>query len=87
MRTSDYVYDRDLELALELSRQSYKEESRKRRENAYAQDLICWDDVEKNTQEVNECNADIRSRCLTYTHTFPYSFFFFFFLSKFKRSV
>ncbi|KAK6109822.1 Phosphatidylinositol 3- and 4-kinase family protein [Brugia pahangi] len=71
MRTSDYVYDRDLELALELSRQSYKEESRKRRENAYAQDLICWDDVEKNTQEVNECNADIRSRCLTYTHTFP----------------
>lgn len=71
MRTSDYVYDRDLELALELSRQSYKEESRKRRENAYAQDLICWDDVEKNTQEVNECNSDIRSRCLTYTHTFP----------------
>uniref|UniRef100_A0A0R3S5X0 phosphatidylinositol 3-kinase n=1 Tax=Elaeophora elaphi TaxID=1147741 RepID=A0A0R3S5X0_9BILA len=73
MATNDYVYDKDLELALELSRQSYEEESRNRRENAYAQDLICWDD-EKNSanEEVNKLNADIRNRCLTtYTHTFP----------------
>ncbi|MCP9266259.1 Phosphatidylinositol-4-phosphate 3-kinase c2 domain-containing subunit alpha [Dirofilaria immitis] len=47
MATNDYIYDRDLELALELSRQSYEEESRKRKENTYDQDLICWDDVEK----------------------------------------
>uniref|UniRef100_A0A1I7VGA5 Phosphatidylinositol-4-phosphate 3-kinase n=1 Tax=Loa loa TaxID=7209 RepID=A0A1I7VGA5_LOALO len=73
MRTDDYAYDRDLELALELSRQSYEEESRKRRENANAQDLICWDDLEKNVaiQEVDQLDANIRSRCLTYTRTFP----------------
>ncbi|VDK86356.1 unnamed protein product [Litomosoides sigmodontis] len=70
MTTNDYAYDRDLELALELSRQSYEEESRKRRESACAQDLICWDDVEKNSaiQEVNRLNTDVHSR---YIHRFP----------------
>lgn len=54
-------------------RQSYEEESRKRRENAYAQDLICWDDVEETStiQEINQLNADIHSNCLAHTLTFP----------------
>uniref|UniRef100_A0A8R1XX44 Phosphatidylinositol-4-phosphate 3-kinase n=1 Tax=Onchocerca volvulus TaxID=6282 RepID=A0A8R1XX44_ONCVO len=73
MAANDYTYDRDLELALELSRQSYEEESRKRRESAYAQDLICWDDVEKNAriQEIDQPNADIHSRYRTHSHIFP----------------
>ncbi|KAM3726746.1 Phosphatidylinositol 3-kinase piki-1 [Dirofilaria immitis] len=73
MATNDYIYDRDLELALELSRQSYEEESRKRKENTYDQDLICWDDVEKNAaiQEVDQLNVDIHRRYRTCTQTFP----------------
>ncbi|VDO27739.1 unnamed protein product [Onchocerca flexuosa] len=73
MATNEYTYDRELELALELSRQSYEEESRKRRESAYAQDLIYWDDVEKNTriQEISQLNADIHSRYSTHSHIFP----------------
>lgn len=40
----------------EKFRQSFEEESRKRGENAYAQDLISWHDGERNAaiQEVNQ---------------------------------
>ncbi|VDM96038.1 unnamed protein product [Thelazia callipaeda] len=68
MAANDCSYERDLKLALELSRQSYEEESRKKQELAGSQDLICLDDAQKSIkiESMDQPKVDSDNLCGKY---------------------